>query len=157
MGRIKFEPIDVTKKHVLQSDWKKIAMIIIDGDICEYYAWFLKKRYRILLNKPLRNSHVSFINEKSLDITGDWEDIKGKWNNKKVDITLSLDVRTNAKHWWLNLPEEHNKRLTEIRDSLGLSKPFYPFHLSLGYCNELNIKHSEYIHNLIKKDLTNEE
>ena len=68
-GRIGFEPEDKTNKHLLQSSWKKIAMVFIEGDICEYYAWFLQKRYNITLNKPIRGAHVSFINDSIRDLT----------------------------------------------------------------------------------------
>ena len=66
-GTIVFDPIDRTAKHKKQSGWKKVAMVVIDGEIAkdkriegdtsEYYAWFLKKRYNIMLNSPLRGTH----------------------------------------------------------------------------------------------------
>ena len=52
-GKIGFEPEDYTRKQKNQSSWKKVAMVFIDGDVCEYYSWFLQRRYNIILNKPL--------------------------------------------------------------------------------------------------------
>jgi len=37
-GKILFDPDDKTKKHKNQASWKKIDMIFLDGDICEYYS-----------------------------------------------------------------------------------------------------------------------
>ena len=51
-GRIGFEPEDKTNKHLLQSSWKKIAMVFINGDICEYYSWFIKKKDMVFFLIP---------------------------------------------------------------------------------------------------------
>lgn len=159
-GKIFFEPPNKTRKHELQSDWKKIAMVLFDGDITEYYAWFILKRYNLVLNKPLRGAHLSFLNDSVLDIkTGSkvddieelWANVKNNWNDKNIEIEFSPDVRTDGKHWWLTLSEESKIFLQSIRNELGLSKPFWTFHLTIGYANDINIYHSEYIHNLIKK------
>ena len=71
-GRIEFEPENVTKKQNLQASWKHVAMVLFDGDITDYYAWFIKKRYNLILNKPLRGGHVSFINDsfKEMSLNG---------------------------------------------------------------------------------------
>lgn len=161
-GKIIFDPDDVTKKHEEQAVWKKIAMVFVPGDVCEYYAWFLNKRFNLQLNKPLRGAHISFINDSRKDfrklinrtdaqIDADWERVKEKYNKRKVDITLDISPRTDDKHWWLNIPEEERYPLQNIRNELCLSRPFFGMHLSIGYCNEKNIDHSKYIHHLIKK------
>lgn len=157
-GKIVFDPIDKTKKHILQSSWKIIAMIMFEGDVSEYYAWFIKRRFDINLNKPLRGAHISFINDKVSDIAGNtqeeraekWEVLKKKWNKKEVEISLNLDSRTNGKHWWLVVPEEERDLLHLIRSEIGLGRPHFGLHMSLGYANERNIAHSEYIHESIK-------
>ena len=162
-GRIGFEPQDKTNKHLLQSSWKKIAMVFIEGDVCEYYAWFLQKRYNITLNKPIRGAHVSFINDSMRDLTKNndnleeeilqlWEDVKTKWDGKEIDIVLDLNPRTDGRIWWLNIPEEKREGLQAIRDELGLDRPFFGMHMSIGYANERNIEQSLYIHELIKQE-----
>lgn len=161
-GKIGFEPEDRTNKHLLQSSWKKIAMVFIEGDICEYQAWFLKKRYDITLNKPIRGAHVSFINDSinDLSINGTrtpeeiesvWENVKSKWDGKEIDIVLDLNPKTNSRIWWLNIPHEERVGLQSIRNELGLDKPFFGLHMSIGYTNEKNIVQSTYIHESIKK------
>lgn len=161
IGKIVFSPDDKTKKHQLQSSWKKVAMVLFDGDVSEYYAWFIKKRFNLALNKPLRGAHISFINDSIKDMTLNgqrsveeaeiiWNNVKARWDNKKIPIMLDTSPRTDAKHWWLNVPEEYRDKLQGIRNELGLGRPYYGLHLSLGYANEKNIDHSEYIHHLIK-------
>lgn len=158
-GKIKFNPTDKTTKHKLQSSWKVVAMVVIDGEICEYYAWFIKKRYGLQLNKPLRGAHITFINDKMSDVAGttneertqNWEALKAKWDGKVVEVTLNPDVRTDGKHWWFNVPHEERIELQSIRDEINLGKPFYGMHMTIGYANEYNIEHSKYIHESIKE------
>ena len=66
-GKIEFDPINVTKKHNNQSSWKKTAMVKFDDDTFAYYSWFLQKRFNLFLNKPLRGTHVTIINDKCDD------------------------------------------------------------------------------------------
>ena len=92
-GNIRFDVEDKTKKHLNQASWKKIAMVMVDGEICEYYSWFIKRRYNLSLNKPLRGAHISFINDSMKDLTQNgekslelalnaWEETKKKWHGK---------------------------------------------------------------------------
>jgi len=152
-GKIVFDPKDKTTKHKNQATWKRVAMVVFgEDDTCEYYGWFLNKRYNLLLNKPLRSSHITFINDKVDDFTGDWEIVKEKWNGKTIEIRLDLDVRTNGLHWWLNIPNEYRGELQSIRSELGLGRPFFGMHLSIGYARPgIQEEHSKYIHECISK------
>ncbi len=161
-GKIEFEPEDKTKKHLNQASWKKVAMVMVDGEICEYYAWFIKRRYNLTLNRPLRGAHISFINDSMKDLTQNgekseeealnaWEETKKKWHGKTIPIVIDLDPRTDGRTWWFNIPHEERELLQSIRSELGLGRPFFGMHMSIGYANEKNIDHSEYLHELIKK------
>lgn len=153
-GKIRFDPKNVTKKHNLQSDWKRVAFVEFEGDICEYYSWFIKKRYNLTLNKPLRKPHISFINDSIWDMgdkADEWDRVKEKYNGTEVTVTLDLDVRSDANHWWLVVEHESRKPLLVIRSELGLDKPYYGMHMTIGYSNERNIEHSKYIINLLTK------
>ena len=174
-GKIIFDPVDVTNKHQKQSSWKKVAMVHIGGEISEYYAWFIKKRYNISLAPPLRKAHITFINDRVTDTNGKWEEVKKKWNGKEIDVVLSVDPRTDSDdpksdaHWWLNVPEEDREELHAIRAELGLGRPFYGLHMSIGRAvdmvnddnfipgvekaKEMNVEQSKYIHRLIKNGL----
>jgi hypothetical protein len=155
-GKILFDPADRTAKHKNQASWKKVAMVVFEGDVCEYYSWFIKKRYSLPLNKPLRGAHITFINDREGDITGSWEDVKAKYDGKDIEVIISIDPRTDADdpkstgHWWLPVPEEARVNLQCIREELGLGRPFYGLHLSLGHANEKFKDHSAYIHRNIK-------
>ena len=161
-GKIIFDPADKTNKHNNQSHWKKIAMVVFESDICEYYSWLLKKRYKIQLNKPLRGPHISFINDSINDIKNGlfineeevkerWNYVKKIWNNKEIDVLLDVDMRTDSTHWWLKYSEKNNNILQAIRLQLGLNKPYYGLHMSVGYANDKNIEQSKYILGNINK------
>jgi len=162
-GKILFDPENRTNKHNYQASWKRMAMIMFDSDITEYYAWFIKKRYNLILNKPLRGPHISFINDSNRDIKNGsglineddvdllWNMVKQKWNNKPIDVELDVDVRSDGKHWWLNIPNENRTLIHNIRTELGLDRPYFGLHMSVGYANEKNIEHSKYILGLIDK------
>jgi hypothetical protein len=160
-GNIRFDVEDKTKKHANQASWKKIAMVMVDGDICEYYSWFIKRRYNLTLNKPLRGAHISFINDSVKDLTQNgeksleealnaWEETKKKWHGKTIQLVIDLDPRTNGTHWWLNIPHEERSLLQSIRTELGLGKPFFGINLSIGTPRgDLQLEHSNYIHSLL--------
>ena len=158
-GKIEFDPVDRTKKHKDQASWKKVAMVVFEGDICEYYAWFIKKRYSLSLNKPLRGAHITFINDSLRDMGQNiekWDEVKAKYSGKEIEVVISIDPRTDSDepnstgHWWLNIPEECRHELQSIREELGLGRPYYGLHLSIGHANERNKDHSAYIHRSIK-------
>ena len=138
-GTIIFDPINRTTKHHKQSSWKKLALIEFGGDMCDYYAWFIKKRYGITLNAPLRGPHISFINDSIRDLNGGfdnpkdcgtekerhamWEVLKEKYNKTKIDIVVSTEVQTNGEHVWLRIEHEHRLGMQAIRDEIGLPIP----------------------------------
>lgn len=165
-GKILFDPDNVTNKQERQGEWKKVAMVMIPGDIHSYYAWFIKKRYNLPLHSPIRGAHISFINDRAGDTNGKWKEVKEKWNGKSIDIILSLDPRSDGESWWLNIPNEHRDGLHSIRAELGLERPFFGLHMTIGTAVNsypriddginaqralgMNEEHSRYILNLLK-------
>lgn len=178
-GKIYFDPKDKTTKQKSQASWKKVAMVLIEGDLCEYYAWFIKKRFNLELTKPLRGAHISFINDHTQNMNKQWEEVKKKWHKKEIDIIL--DVRPHFSksgkyskdggHWWLIIPHNERDFLHDIRNELGLGKPFFGLHMTIGNAVnkrpevkndagattalKMNIEHSDYIIQLIKDGLIN--
>lgn len=140
-GIIEFSPEDVTRKHKSQSSWKRVAMIRTDCELDRYYAWFLKKRFNLELNRTLRGPHISFISDKlDKDI---FDQASSVFNGKQIDFYLDIEPRSNGSHWWLRVycPEAES-----IREVVGLNRePYFSFHLTLGHSNEKNTEHSEYI------------
>jgi hypothetical protein len=158
IGKIRFEPEDKTKKHKNQASWKKMAMVFLDGDICEYYAWFIKRRYNLVLNKPLRGAHISFINDSMRDLTNNgeiteeealkkWEEVKNRWDGKEIEIVLDLNPKSDYDHWWLNIPHDERELLQSIRTELGLGKPYWGMHMTIGIVHPKHIEYSKYIVN----------
>lgn len=157
-GKIVFDPDNKTRKHEQQSSWKLMALVVFEGDICNYYKWFIKKRYNLELNPPLRGAHISFINDSIKDISDSlpdaiskWNNLKRKWNGKEISIEINTDVRSDGKHWWLQIPEDSRTGLHGIRKEIGLGRPYWGLHLSVGHANEKNIEHSKYILSLLEK------
>lgn len=138
-------------------------MVFIDGDITEYYSWYLQKRFNLTLNKPLRRAHISFINDSHRDFSKSgktpkeldqlWDEAKARWDGKVIPVMLDLNVRTDGKTWWLNVHPEYRDLLHGIRAEVGLGRPYFGLHMSVGYANEKHIAHSQYIHELVKTKL----
>jgi hypothetical protein len=147
-GKILFDPEDVTNKHANQSSWKKVAMVLFEGDVCEYYAWFIKKRFNLTLHKPVRGAHITFINDSMRDLSknGDikecevlskWEFVKNKWDGKDIDVYVNLIPNTDSLenddcHWWLIVPHDKRDELQAIREELSLGRPFFGLHMTIG-------------------------
>lgn len=140
-GILEFSPEDKTRKHSSQSSWKRVAMIKTNCDLDRYYAWFLKKRFNLELNKTLRGSHITFISDR-LDRTI-FEEASQIFNGKEITFYIELEPRSNGEHWWLRV---HSPEAESIREAIGLSRePYFGMHLTLGYANERNLQHSKYI------------
>ena len=128
-GILDFSPEDKTKKHVSQASWKRVAMIRTNCELDRYYAWFLKKRFNLELNKNLRGTHVTFINDRMCkDI---FEQAAKMFDGKEIDFYVETEPRSSGEHWWLRV---HCPESETIREVMGLSRdPFYALHLTLGH------------------------
>jgi hypothetical protein len=170
-GKVLFDPPEKTKKHRKQAVWKKVAYLNIKGDVCAYYAWFIKKRFNLPLARPLRGAHITFINDSLRDM-GDkakyWDDLKGRWSGVEIEVELHLEPKTNDISWWLTVVEESRNPLHDIRAEIGLGRPHWGLHMTIGdaqistddsfengveKATRDNIAHSKYIHELAKKGL----
>ena len=147
-GKLDFSLEDWTKKQKSQSSWKRTAMILTKCDLDKYYSWFLKSRFNLELNKNLRGSHVTIINdrmEKSIFNEG-----SRIFHGREIEFWIDpKNIKSSGKHWWIDVkcPDAEN-----IRECLGLKRiPYFGFHLTLGHANEKNEFHSEYILNQIKR------
>jgi hypothetical protein len=146
IGKIEFDPVNVTKKHNKQASWKKTAMVKFDCDIWEYYSWFLKKRFNLYLNKPLRGTHLTIINDK-FDPETEYLYDQGRQLFHGKEIRIQYDptlIRANDKgHWWINAQSDDAKN---IRSVMGLTPdPYFGFHITIGLATHLQLEHSKYI------------
>lgn len=140
-GILNFTPINRTRKHDRQASWKRVALIETGCELDKYYSWFLCKRFNLILNKNLRGSHVTFINDK-VDFKL-FDKVAAMFEGKEVTFYLELEPRSNGEHWWLRAycPEAES-----IREIMGLSRePYFGLHFTLGHVNEKYIDHSKYI------------
>ena len=156
---IVFDVPDLTSKHEKQSVWKKHAISFIDNpELCDYYGWFIKKRFGITtLPRPIRGTHLTIVNDRLEDFENSSEELyqsaKEKYNNTEIDIRYSLNPRTDGNHWWLRARTDLG---SHIRTEIGLSpKPYFGYHITIGRISgrEHEMEHGRYIHTLIEKDL----
>ena len=140
-GKLNFFPEKKTRKHEAQASWKVHALIETSCDLERYYAWFIETRFGLKLNKTLRGSHISFIADR-FD-TDKWNEAAAIFHDTEIDFYYEIEPRSNGEHWWLRV---HCPEAESIRESIGLTRePYFAFHLTLGFVNEKNLEHSEYI------------
>lgn len=147
-GKLVFDVEKLTKKHLKQSSWKRTAIILIDNtDFCRYYSWFIKKRYNLELQMPIRGLHLTLINDRVTNEI-DYLNAVNKYQGKRISFEYDTNLQTNGKTWWLPAYCEEGEK---IRELAGLSKkPYYDFHISIGRADgDLRIEHSMYIYRLI--------
>jgi hypothetical protein len=142
-GNIKFDPVNLTKKHNNQSSWKKTAIVNFSCDTADYYSWFLKKRFNLYLSKPIRSTHFTVINDK-YDNSELWNQYVGLLQDKEIRINYYPElIRTNGKHWWIKADSDDARN---IRSFIGLDpNPYFGFHITIGIANHLQEIHSNYI------------
>lgn len=142
-----FNPVNKTNKHQKQSAWKKVALVNINGDLSEYYSYWLKKRYGLILNRPIRGAHFTVINDKvSNEI---WEEARKIFHKKEIELHYDIDdIRSDGKHWWIKVYSEDAEN---IRNAMGIGRPFWGPHITIGYANEQNLEHSKYIRDQIRR------
>lgn len=152
-GRLVFDPRDVSKKHVRQGSWKSVAVLAFPGEDALYYAWFLRRRYGLPLTRPLRGSHVTFVNDRNSDMAHyAWDRVRASHAGRAARVTLSLDPRSNGSHWWL--PAVDATELMDVRTALGLRRsPYWTMHMTLGLANEHNAWYSDHLRRILEAGL----
>lgn len=145
-GKLVFDIKDQTTKHRSQSTWKKSAIVLFEDDMCEYYGWFLKKRFNITLNIPIRGSHYTVINDKYSNEEL-WNKVKSEHQGDSVDVYYNPSFRSNIEHWWL---KAYSIDGNLIRKKLGLGLPFFNPHITIGLVNNKNKLASEFALNTEK-------
>lgn len=159
-GTFLANPENVTNKHLNQSTWKRVCFLDLGAnDICAYYSWFMKRKYNLDILKPLRNPHVTVINDsierfKGEDIeekTNLWNGFCDKYNGQRCTVALSVETKGNGLHYWLNVTEESRNGLMVMRRELGLERPFSGMHMTIGRVKETDRPYSNYVLDLMKQ------
>ena len=137
-GILKFDPVNMTKKHNKQGEWKKSALIEVHDDTYLYYQWLIQKRYPLIqgvlgndnwINSPLRGTHVTIINDRMSDIDL-WNKIKEKYHNKEIHFFYDWEgLRNNGKHIYFKVECPMGQ---EVRDFGNLGDPYFGFHMTIG-------------------------
>ncbi len=142
-GILDFYPANVSKKHELQSSWKKVAIIRFDGDTHLYYEWLLERRFGLSFNAPLRGTHLTVINgivDERL-----YSECSARFHGKEMAALYDpTRIMSNEKgHWWIDAECEG---AVEIRKSIGLDPvPYFGMHITIGRINPKHLEHSKYI------------
>ena len=149
-GKITFDPEDKTNKHTRQGVWKKAAIVLLYCDTYKYYAWFLEKRFNITLQRPLRFTHFTIINDRitTKEDLVKYEECKKKWDGKEVEFTYNPEYRTNGKHFWFRI---YSEDALQIRKDAGLGKYEHGLHLTVGLVSEKDLDYAAYRHRQMLK------
>lgn len=151
-GILHFDPVNISKKHKKQSSWKKVAMVKFEDETDLLYSWFLKKRFNLELNRPMRGAHVTIISDIVDDVI--WEEARKAFHGKEITLKYDVSPKSNGEHWWLKV---ESKDAENIRVAMGLSAvPYFNYHLTIGYAADRidsdgnsmggsNLEHSKYI------------
>lgn len=142
-GVLIIDPPDITRKHHKQSSWKRVAIIQFPGDDTDkMWRWYLKSRFGLELNQPLRQCHLTIINDKFNDEI-EWKEFKSKFNRMIIEVEPTKELLSNGEHWWLKV--NSTPEIESLRSYLRLGEPFFKYHLTIGLANSRNIEHSKYI------------
>lgn len=135
-GVLKLDLTPRTKKHIKQSSWKYTACISINHDFYEYYQWFIQAKFGLVLNKPIREAHLTVINDK-LDphIWDKLEELKNTFNNKQVVFSYDPSLlRTDGTYWWIKADAAV---IPFIRKKFDLNPvPYFAPHITIGVTNQ---------------------
>jgi hypothetical protein len=154
-GKIIFDPENLTKKHEAHSEWKRSVLAVVDEpDFCNYFAWYIKKRYNLKIVEPQRGVHLTIVNDKLCDGIDATERkylrSKGMFDGRMIDINYDIDIRTDGKYWWF---KAISNEAILLRQKIGL-KPigYYGLHLTIGRVEgrDFEKEHGYYVHKLIK-------
>ena len=157
-GILEFDPVNVSRKHVAQAAWKKVAMVRFgsEDETYRYYKWLLEQRFGLRvpdvdpfvwkgrLNDPVRGTHVTAINE----IVDDeiYEQARQMFHGKEVRVTYDPTLircnRKNDKMWWHI--KAYSDDIMNIRTAMGLGQPYHSLHMTIGLVNPKFIDQSEW-------------
>jgi len=151
-GYICFDPRSLTNADKMFKPFWMIIKLYKDDNTREYYEWFIKKRYGLILQRPAFGAHISVIRGETID-KNIWNFYKEKYNNKDIKFYHKNELRTNGKHWWIKV---YCDFVEDIREKMGyLRKGLFGLHLTLGMPILRQEVYSFYIHqNILKYEKT---
>lgn len=150
---LKYDPIPLSGNvEKMFKPWWCIALI--EGEVSEYYSWFVLKRTGIRIQRPAWGSHVSICRGEEPVNKDFWK----RHDGETLIMRYDPDVRTNGNHWWMRIECEG---MLDIREELGLPRHGrFNLHMTLGMPIPLHKETSDYYHNYFKNyyiDKSNDE
>jgi len=143
-GKLIFDPLPLTgsAEKMFKPGW---VIVRTDGDIDDYYRWFMFKEKGLILQSPAWGPHISIV--RGEDVSAEiWEKKKAELNNSTVHFEYENFPKSNGVHWWLKV---YCEELKYFRRDLGLTElPKWTFHLTLGLPIPRLQEHSQYIFRL---------
>lgn len=146
-GKIKFDPqpIKDSSGNMFKPWW---VVILFEDDLGGYYRWWLEKRYKVQLQRPAWDTHISVVRgeECSSEL---WNKYKNLYDEHEIEFKFCTSIITNADHWWLNIKCDF---LNKLRLNLGLSADaHFDFHITLGTTKPQYKEHAQYTLNNIRR------
>lgn len=122
-GKLIYEPVrpDLKKTH------KQRTLIIQPryDDMDLYYQWFLKKRYGLMLQRPVWRTHVTIVKgDERFTNAEAWKKHEGRF----IEFEYSPELEKRWQFWVLPV---RGAKLKDMRAELGLKSDF-PFHITIG-------------------------
>lgn len=140
---LKYDPLPISGDAAkMFKPWWLVGFA--EGEVSEYYTWFLKNRTGIALMRPAWGSHISIVRgEMPVNIDA-WK----KYDGQVISLEYDPDIRSNGKHWWLKVECE---QMLDIREELGLVRKHpLSLHLTLGMPTPLSQDNSNYYHEFFR-------
>lgn len=145
-GTIIFDPTALNNSEKLFKRWWMIIKLDDGNELAEYYSWWIKKMYGIIMQKPAFGPHISCIRgEPTSEII--WKEYKEKYNKTNVKFEYTT-ISTNGKHWWLKVECDLIKN---IRQQMGYTRDgMFGLHLTIGSPIPKYLEQSSYIEKYIE-------
>lgn len=118
-GCIRYSPI--RNNIIPKSDI--IVLDVFSEDLCEYYQWFIFKKFGVKLHSPMFGTHVTIVKPEEIDKNNLWK----KYENEIINVKYG-NIERHWEFWSLNIISED---IVDIRRELGLNL-FYRLHMTIG-------------------------
>lgn len=101
----------------------------VDNSIAEYYRWWVKKRFGLILQNTAWKPHITVLDGRQR-LSQEQMKLWKKYQGQIITFEYSVDIEQQWKFWCLPVK---SIALDNIREEFGLEsrKPF-PFHITIG-------------------------
>jgi hypothetical protein len=115
-------------------------------DIIDYYAWFIKKKYWIRLQKPLHDAHITLVSPK-IHKEIDWKKAK-TYDKKQIEFEYDPNIVQGGytKGFIMFYLKIYSEELDKLKEDIKvIEKDGYKgLHITIGSSGKSGSKHSLY-------------